>query len=91
MLKFNNLKEGTRLKFQRRVYQTAPICSLRQIVHIYPNELMMLFLSVRSITYQNTPTYENYLCLENIIIVFLSTPHYITAYSFSSRHCNLIL
>jgi hypothetical protein len=32
-----NLKEGTRLQLQRRFYQTAPICNLRQIVHIYPN------------------------------------------------------
>jgi hypothetical protein len=31
-----NLKEGTRLQLQRRFYQTAPICSLRQSVHIYP-------------------------------------------------------
>jgi hypothetical protein len=31
-----NLKEGTRLQLQRRFCQTAPICNLRQIVHIYP-------------------------------------------------------
>jgi hypothetical protein len=34
-----NLKEGTRLQLQRRFYRTAPICSLRQIVHIYPTAL----------------------------------------------------
>jgi hypothetical protein len=32
----NNLKEGTRLQLERRFYQTAPICNMRQIVHIYP-------------------------------------------------------
>jgi hypothetical protein len=31
-----NLKEGTRLQLQRCFYQTALICSMRQIVHIYP-------------------------------------------------------
>jgi hypothetical protein len=30
------LKEGTRLQLQRRFYQTAPVCSLRQIVYIDP-------------------------------------------------------
>jgi hypothetical protein len=30
------LKEGPPLQLQRRLYQTAPICSLRQIMHIYP-------------------------------------------------------
>jgi hypothetical protein len=36
LVKSINLKEGTRLQLQRRFYQTAPICNLRQIVHIYP-------------------------------------------------------
>jgi hypothetical protein len=34
-----HLKEGTRLQLQRRFYQTAPICNLRQIMHIYPNTM----------------------------------------------------
>jgi hypothetical protein len=37
LVKSINLKERTQLQLQRRFYQTAPICNLRQIVHIYPN------------------------------------------------------
>jgi hypothetical protein len=36
LVKSINLKEGTRLQLQRHFYQTAPICCLRQIVHIRP-------------------------------------------------------
>jgi hypothetical protein len=41
-LGYINLKEGTRLQLQRRFYQTAPICNLCQIVHIYPTEMMYM-------------------------------------------------